>query len=80
MAARDALHDAELPHVASDVLEVILPHETGALAKMARLLDEEQVVIRYAYCTISEGMDSATCILHVDDIHKAEKVLNKKLG
>ena len=80
MAARDALHDAELAHTASDVLEVILPHETGALAKMTRLLDEEQVVIRYAYCTISEGMDSATCILQVDDIHKAEKILNKKLG
>ena len=80
MAARDALQDAELPHAASDVLEVVLPHQTGALAKMTRLLDEEQVRIRYAYCTISEGMDSATCILQVDDIHKAEKVLNKKLG
>ncbi len=80
MAARDALQDAELPHAASDVLEVVLPHQTGALAKMTRLLDEEQVVIRYAYCTISEGVDSATCFLQVDVIHKAVKVLNKKLG
>jgi hypothetical protein len=80
MVARDALQDAELPHAAADVLEVVLPHETGALAKMSRLLDEAQVVVRYAYCTISEGMESATCILQVDDIHKAETVLNQKLG
>ena len=80
MVARDALHDAELPHAASDVLEVVLPHEPGALAKMSRLLDEAQIVVRYAYCTLSEGMDSATCILQVDDIHKAEDVLNQKLG
>ncbi len=79
LAARDALRDAEIPHAATDVLQVVLPHETGALAKMTRILADEQVVIRYAYATITEGTDVATCILQVDDIHKAEKVLNQKL-
>jgi hypothetical protein len=57
----------------------MLPHETGALAKMARILADEQIVIRYAYATINTGTDQANCILQVDDIHKAEKVLNQKL-
>lgn len=78
-AARDALHDAELPHAASDVLEVTLPHETGALARMTRILADEQVVVRYAYATITEGSDVATCIVQVDDIHRAEEALNRKL-
>ena len=80
MKAREALEDAGYPHVASDVLEVMLPHEPGALAKMARILADEQVVIRYAYATIEEGSDEAGCIVQVDDIHKAEKSLNLKLN
>ena len=32
------------------------------------------------YVTIVEGSNEAMCVLQVDDIHKAEKVLNLKLG
>ena len=77
--AREALEDAGNAHVASDVLEVMLPHEPGALAKMARILADEQIVIRYAYTTIEDGSADAGCVVQVDDIHKAEKVLNLKL-
>jgi hypothetical protein len=80
MNAREALQDGGLPHAATDVLEVKLPHEPGALNKMARLLADEQIVIKYMYVTIVEGSNEAMCVLQVDDIHKAEKVLNLKLG
>ena len=79
LKAREALTDAGLQHVATDVLEVILPHRPGALASMTRILADEQVFVRYAYCTIMEGSEQASCVLQVDDIHKAEKVLNLKL-
>lgn len=80
MKAKEALQDAGFPHVASDVLEVMLPHQPGALAKMARILADDHVFIRYAYATIEEGSEEAGCVLLVDDIHKAEKILNLKLG
>jgi hypothetical protein len=79
LEARAALDDAGLANTAVDVLAVELPHRTGALSKMARLLSDESVVIRYCYSTIPEGADSALCILQVDDIHKAEDILRKKL-
>lgn len=79
MGAREALREAGIPHVASDVLEVPLPDRPGSLSKMARILADEQVFIRHAYATIVEGSEEAVCILQVDDIHKAEAVLNQKL-
>jgi hypothetical protein len=77
--AREVLGDAGMPHVASDVLTVELPHRSGALAQVARLLADANVVIRYAYATIGGGTETSLCILRVDDIHKAQDILNKKL-
>ena len=79
MKARDAIQEVGLPHAATDVLEVTLPHRPGALAAMTRILADEQVFIRYAYATILEGSTQAVCVLQVDDIHKAVDVLNRKL-
>ena len=78
--ARAVLQDGGFAHAAVDVLAVHLPHRPGALAKTARLLADGHVVIRYAYATIPSGEDSALCILCVDDIHKAKKVLDKGLS
>lgn len=77
--AREALAEAGYAHVASEVLEVMLPHKPGALAKMARILADAQIAIRYAYATIEEGSREAGCIVQVDDIRKAEQALNRKL-
>ncbi len=79
MEAKQALQEANYPHAAVDVLVVELPHEPGALAKVARLLADGNVVVRYAYCTNTAGPESALCVLRVDDIHKAQDVLAKKL-
>ena len=77
LETRAALDDAGFPNTAVDVLAVELPHQPGALSRMARLLSDEQVVIRYCYATIPEGSKNALCILQVDDIHKAEDTLKK---
>jgi hypothetical protein len=78
--AREALQDAGLPHAAVDVLAVELPHHPGSMAQLARLLADENVVIRYAYATNSSGAEHGMCVLRVDDIHRAETVLTQKLN
>jgi hypothetical protein len=77
--ARDALNDAGMPHLATDVLTVELPHRSGALAQLARILADANVVIRYAYATIGGGTDTSLCVLSVDDMRKAQEALKKKL-
>jgi hypothetical protein len=79
MEARDALAEAGHAHAAVDVLEVELPHRPGVLMEMARILADNNLVIRYAYATISTDAETGLCILSVDDIHKAKDLLTKKL-
>ncbi|NIS28567.1 MAG: ACT domain-containing protein, partial [Actinobacteria bacterium] len=74
MEAKAALDEAGLPHAAADVLAVELPHQPGALARTARLLADEGVVVRYAYATNTDGQHAALVVLRVDDIHKAQDV------
>jgi hypothetical protein len=80
MEARTALEEAGHAHTAVDVLEVELPHRPGVLMEMARLLADNNLVIRYAYATISADAESGLCILRVDDIHKAKEILTRKLS
>lgn len=75
--ARVALQDTGYHHAAVDVLAVQLPHRPGSLAKMARVLADGQVVVRYAYATNAAGADAGLCVLRVDDIQKGKKVLMK---
>ena len=80
MEARAALDAAGFPYAAVDVLSVELPHKPGSLARVARVLADDQVVVRYAYATTSAGTESGLCILRVDDIHKARASLDKKMS
>jgi hypothetical protein len=77
--ARDALEEAGHSHAAVDVLAVDLPHRPGVLMEMARILADNNLAIRYAYATNSSDADSGLCILRVDDIHKAQEILTRKL-
>lgn len=78
--ARTVLREVGFPHAAVDVLAVELPHRPGALAEVARLLAEENVVIRYAYATNAPGAERGLCVVSVDDIHRGQAVLAKKLN
>ena len=77
--ARAALQEADYAHAAVDVLAVELPHRPGSLARVARLLADENVVVRYVYATIGAGDETSLCVVHVDDILKAKDVLTRKL-
>ena len=79
MQAREALEEAGHALAAVDVLEVELPDRPGVLMELARILADNNLTIRYAYATISTGAQSGTCILRVDDIHKAKEILTQKL-
>jgi hypothetical protein len=79
LEARTVIGDAGLPHPAVDVLAVELPHRPGALAAMARILADENIVIRYAHASEPIGAEHGLCVLQVDDIHKAEAALKTKL-
>ena len=79
MQAREALEEAGHAHAAVDVLVVELPHRPGVLMEMARILADNNLTIRYAYATNSDGAASGLCILRVDDLHKAKKILTQKL-
>ena len=79
MEARAALQEADFAHAAVDVLAVELPHRPGALAQVARLLADENIVIRYVYATIGSKDETSLCVVHVDDIQRAKDVLVKKL-
>ena len=80
MEARAVLEEAGHAHAAVDVLQVELPHRAGVLMEMARILADNNLVIRYAYATISSDAESGLCILRVDDIHKAKDILTQKLS
>jgi hypothetical protein len=80
-AAKEALRETGHPHTAVDVLVVDLPNRPGSLARAARLLADENVVIRYAFATIpNNDGENAMCIFRVDDIHRAKSVLDEKLN
>jgi hypothetical protein len=79
-AGRAALQDAGRPHTAVDVLAIELPHRPGALGRAARLLADEKITVHYAFCTNLNGLERALCIMRVDDIHKAKRVLDRKLA
>jgi hypothetical protein len=79
-AARAALRETGHPHTAVDVLAVELPHRPGALGRAARILADEKITIRYAFCTNLNGYDRGLCVMRVDDIHKAKNVLDRKLA
>lgn len=79
LAAREALSDAGYHNAAVDVLAVEVPHQPGSMARLARLLADENLVIRYAYATNAPDAEKGLCVLSVDDIHKAEAVLVQKL-
>ncbi len=58
---------------------VVTGASSGIGAQFARLLADENIVIRYVYATNPLGAEYGLCIMRVDDIHRAQKALNKKL-
>lgn len=62
----------------SRVLAVVIPDQPGGLDKLTQLLFVEGVNINNAYGFVLEGSRKAIFVVNVDQIEKAEKLLEKK--
>ncbi|MBA4423124.1 MAG: hypothetical protein C0390_08485, partial [Syntrophus sp. (in: bacteria)] len=76
--AKAALTKAGMTVTLSRVLAVVLPDQPGGLDKLTQLLFAEGLNINNAYGFVLEGSRKAVFVVSVDQIEKAEKLLEKK--
>ncbi len=75
--AEKALKDAGMTVSLSKVLAVTVKNKKGELAKVIRLLSDEEVVIEYVYDFVGLVDGVACIVIRVDDNKKAVAVLEK---
>jgi hypothetical protein len=78
LRAKTALTKAGMTVTLSQVLAVILPDQPGGLDKLTQLLFAEGININNAYGFVLESSQKAVFVVSVDQIEKAEKLLEKK--
>jgi hypothetical protein len=76
--AEAALTNAGMTVTLSRVLAVVIPDQPGGLDKLTQLLFAEGININNAYGFVLEGSRKAVFVVSVDQIEKAEKLLEKK--
>lgn len=79
-AAAAALRPLDLPVLRTEVLCVELANRPGAFATVAERLAREHVNVQYAYCTAGAPGGRTTAILKVDQVKKAQQVLDSVAG
>ena len=75
--AEAALTKAGMTVTLSRVLAVVIPDQPGGLDKLTQLLFAEGININNAYGFVLEGSRKAVFVVSVDQIEKAEKLLEK---
>jgi hypothetical protein len=78
LRAEMALTKAGMTVTLSRVLAVVIPDQPGGLDKLTQLLFAEGININNAYGFVLEGSRKAVFVVSVDQIEKAEKLLEKK--
>ena len=79
-AAEEALTSLNVNYDTSDVLLVEMPHQPGAFAKICQRLSDEHLNINYAYSsfgTVKGHKNGALAVIKVNDLAKAQRVLNE---
>jgi len=76
--AKAALTKAGMTVTLSQVLAVVIPDQPGGLDKLTQLLFAEGININNAYGFVLEGSRKAVFVVSVDQIEKAERILEKK--
>jgi hypothetical protein len=76
--AEEALTKAGMTVSLSPVLAVLIPDQPGGLDRLTELLFAEGVNINNAYGFVLEGHQKAVFVVSVDQLEKAEKLLEKK--
>lgn len=75
--AETALMKAGMTVTLSPVLAVVIPDRPGGLDRLTQLLFAEEVNINNAYGFVLESSRKAIFVVSVDQIEKAEKILEK---
>jgi len=75
--AETALTKAGMAVTLSQVLAVVIPDQPGGLDKLTQLLFAEGININNAYGFVLEGRRKAVFVVSVDQIEKAEKIVEK---
>jgi len=75
--AEAALTKAGMAVTLSEVLAVVIPDQPGGLDRLTQLLFAEGININNAYGFVLEGHRKAVFVVSVDQIEKAEKLLEK---
>jgi hypothetical protein len=75
--AEEALTKAGMTVSLSKVLAVVIPDQPGGLDRLTQLLLTENVNINNAYGFVLEGHRKAVFVVSVDQIEKAETLLDK---
>ncbi len=74
---RTALTKAGMTVTLSRVLAVVIPDQPGGLDRLTQLLFAEGININNAYGFVLEGRRKAVFVVSVDQIEKAEALLEK---
>jgi len=75
--AKAALTKAGMTVSLTPVLAVVIPDQPGGLDKLTQLLFAERININNAYGFVLESSRKAVFVVSVDQIEKAEKLLEK---
>lgn len=75
--AETALSKAGITVTLSRVLAVVIPDQPGGLDKLTQLLFAERININNAYGFVLEGHRKAVFVVSVDQIEKAENIVEK---
>ena len=75
--AKAALTKAGMTVTLNRILAVVIPDQPGGLDKLTQLLFAEGININNAYGFVLEGSRKAVFVVSVDQIEKAEKLLEK---
>lgn len=77
LRTKDALAERGYPVEEEDVILVKLPHKPGMLRRIAEVLVNENIDIRYAYASALEEHEKCLLILHTDNDEHALPRLSK---
>lgn len=76
--AEKALSDAGMTVHLREVLAVLIPDTPGGLDNLMQMLYQEGININNAYGFVLESSRKAVFVVDVDQMHKAEKLLDLK--
>jgi hypothetical protein len=77
-APAEAVLDSEgITYAEAEVVQVMLPHRPGGLARAASKLGDANININYAYCGVEPGTNTPLVVFGVTDVGRAATILDQ---